>query len=390
MDVEELLEPISDEMPCGEEGSLFALEEIVKEHGAGIVAGAELETAEPNWAELQEQSESHFKECKHLRTALFLTLSGMNRGGVAGFRDGLSLIKGLIERYWDTMYPELDPDESMGDPDGWMERENILNDMSAPLATVGDTMKFIQRLRSTPLTNSRQLGCFSLRDIQAAMAAGGGDGDGEGGEGDSSVPKMSLIQGAFEDTDQDEIEVMYTALTEASELLDGIREALSEKLSQSVPPTFDNIASMLKDMVKPLHKELDRRGFFDEEDFGDDDFGSDEDGDGEGSSDGDGGGSGGGGRRGDMASAGINSREDVLKAFGLIYKYYSKNEPSSPVPLIMKRAERLVTASFYDIISDLSPGAVSDIESITGTSSSDTMDSDDDDFDSDTSSDDDM
>ena len=386
MDVEELLEPISDEMPCGEEGSLFALEEIVKEQGAGIVAGAEMEATEPNWAELYEQSESHFKECKHLRTAIFLTLAAMKRSGVTGFRDGLALIKGLIERYWDTMYPELDPDESMGDPDGWMERENILNDMSAPLATVGDTMKFLHRLRETPLTNSRQLGRFSLKDIQAAMAAGSGDEEGEGEEGDSSVPKMSLIQGAFEDTDQDEIEAMYTALTESSELLDGIREALSEKLSQSIPPTFENIASMLQDMTKPLHKELDRRGFFDEDDFGEDEFGSGEDGEEASGGDSDSGSS----RRGDMASAGINSREDVLKAFGLIYKYYSKNEPSSPVPLIMKRAERLITANFYDIISDLSPSAVSEIESITGTSSSDTMDSDDDDFASDTSSDDDM
>lgn len=387
MDIEQLLEPLSDEMPCGEEGSLFALEEIVKEQGAGIVAGAEVETTEPNWGQLYEESISCFQECKHLRTALFLTLASMNRHGVQGFRDGLSLIKQLIEQYWETMYPELDPDEGMGDPDGWMERENILNDMSAPLATVGDTMKFLQRLRSVPLTNSRQLGRFSLKDIQAALAAGSDDE--EGGESDGDAPKMSLIQGAFEDTDQDELDEMHTAVSESIELLDGIREALSEKLSQSIPPTFENVASMLKDMKRPVFKELDRRGFFDDDDD-DEDFDMDGDGDGDDDESGESSGGGGGGRKADMASAGINSREDVLKAFGLIYKYYSKHEPSSPVPLIMKRAERLVTANFYDIISDLSPSAISEIESITGTSSSDTMDSGDDDFDSDSSSDDDM
>lgn len=387
MDIEQLLEPISDEMPCGEEGSLFALEEIVKEQGAGIVAGAEVEATEPNWGQLYEESISCFQECKHLRTALFLTLASMNRDGVLGFRDGLRLIRELIERYWETMYPELDPDEGMGDPDGWMERENILNDMSAPLATVGDTMKFLHRLRNVPLTNSRQLGRFSLKDIQAALAAGGDDDE---GESDSDAPKMSLIQGAFEDTDQDELNEMHEGLSESIELLDAIREVLSEKLAQSIPPTFENVASMLKDMKRPVFKELDRRGAFDEDDddfdMDGDDGGGDEE-EGEGSS---GGGGGGGGRKGDMASAGINSREDVLKAFGLIYKYYSKHEPSSPVPLIMKRAERLVTANFYDIISDLSPSAISEIESITGTSSSDAMDSGDDDFDSDSSSDDDM
>jgi len=359
MDVEELLEPLSEEMPCGEEGSLFALEEIVKEQGAGIVAGAEVEAAEPNWSALYEQSLAHFRQCKHLRTALFITLAAMNREGVSGFRDGLSLIRGLIDQYWETMFPELDPDEGMGDPDGWMERENILNDLSAPLATVGDTMKFLRRLRSVPLTNSRQLGRFSLRDIQAAQAAGSGDDEGGG----SDAPKMSLIEGAFGDTSQDDLETLHSALAESMELLDGIRTALSEKLSQSIPPTFENIGNMLRDMKKPVYKELDRRGFFAagaSEEEGDE---VDGEGGGEGA---EGGGDAGDGQSGSMSSAGINSRDDVLKAFGLIYKYYSKNEPSSPVPLIMRRAERLVTASFFDIISDLSPNAIADIESITG------------------------
>lgn len=367
MDVEELLEPISDESPCGVEGSLFALEEIVKEQGAGMVAGAEVDTAEPNWNQLYDKSEAHFRECKHLRTCLFLTLAAMNRDGVRGFRDGLSLIKGLIERHWETMYPELDPDDSMGDPDGWMERENILNDMSAPLATVGDTMKFLQRLRAVPLTNSRQLGKYSLRDIQAALAAGSGDDDGDGD--DKDAPKMSLIEGAFGDTSLDELVSMHEALSESIDLLDGIKEALSEKLTQSRPPTFDNVEHLLQDMRKPVHKELDRRGHFAGEGADDDEFDSDMDDDGDGSGEGGSGDGSEGGGRGDMASAGINSRDDVLKAFGLIYKYYSRNEPSSPVPLIMKRAERLVTASFFDIISDLSPNAMSDIESITGNSS---------------------
>jgi len=368
MDIEELLEPVSEDSPCGEEGSLFALEEIVKEQGVGVIAGAEVEEVEPNWLDLYEKSQSHFKQCKHLRTALFLTLASMKRDGVAGFRDGLLLTKGLIEQYWDSMYPELDPDESMGDPDGWMERENILNDMSAPLSTAGDTMKFLQRLRETPLTQSRQLGRFSLRDIRAAQAAG--DDDEEGG---SDTPKMSLIKGAFEDTSSDDLETMHSAITESLEAVEGIREALSEKLTQSTPPTFSNLIGMLQDMKKPVHNELDRRGFFNDDlDFGDDEGDDDSGGDDAGGEDGGGGAV--AARQGDIATAGIQTRQDVLKALELIYKYYGKNEPSSPVPLILKRAERLVTANFFDIISDLSPGALSDIETITGTTSSSMMD----------------
>lgn len=360
MDLDALLEPIPGDNPCGEEGSLFALEEIVKEHGVGVIAGAEIDAVEPNWLDLNEKSLDHFKSCKHLRTALFLTLATMKRQGVTGFRDGLLLAKGMIERYWDTMYPSLDPDESMGDPDGWMERENILNDMSAPLSTAGDTMKFLQRLRETPLTNSRQLGRFSLRDIQAALSAGGSS---DGGD----APKMTLIIGAFEDTPLADLEAMYTALVESLDTLDAIKRALREKLSESTPPTFANLTGMLQDMKKPVHNELDRRGYFASADTPEEDPGE--------SSDGPGVGGEVSVKRGDMGTAGIQTRQDVLKAFDLIYKYYSKNEPSSPVPLIMKRAERLVTANFFDIISDLSPGALSDIETITGMSLSGSMNS---------------
>jgi type VI secretion system protein ImpA len=359
MDLDVLLEPIAGDNPCGEEGSLFALEEIVKEQGVGVIAGAEVEAAEPNWLELQEKALEHFKSCKHLRTALFLALAAMKRQGVTGFRDGLLLAQGMIERYWDTMYPELDPDESMGDPDGWMERENILNDMSAPLSTAGDTMKFLQRLRETPLTNSRQLGRYSLRDIQAAMAAANDEG--------ADAPKMSLILGAFEDTPLPDLEAMYQALTESLETLDAIKSALRERLKESTPPTFANLAGMLQDMKKPVHNELDRRGYFAS---GVEAEAASEEVAGEAT-----GGDGAPAKRADMGSAGINTRQDVLKAFDLIYKYYSKNEPSSPVPLIMKRAERLVTANFFDIISDLSPGALSDIETITGASLSGLMNS---------------
>lgn len=360
MDLDQLLEPIPGDNPCGEEGSLFALEEIVKEQGVGVIAGAEIDAVEPNWLELNEKALEHFKSCKHLRTALFLSLAAMKRQGVTGFRDGLLLTRGMIERYWDSMYPSLDPDESMGDPDGWMERENILNDMSAPLSTAGDTMKFLQRLRETPLTSSRQLGRFSLRDIQAALAAGNDD--------SSDAPKMTLILGAFEDTPLADLEAMYGALTESLATIDDIKSALREKLTESTPPTFANLAGMLQDMKKPVHNELDRRGYFSDASATEE---SDDTGVGEEA--------GGGGvgeaaaKRGDMGSAGINTRQDVLKAFDLIYKYYTKNEPSSPVPLIMKRAERLVTANFFDIISDLSPGALSDIQTITGTSLSGSM-----------------
>ena len=49
-----------------------------------------------------------------------------------------------------------------------------------------------------------------------------------------------------------------------------------------------------------------------------------------------------------------------------ICHYYARSEPSSPVPLLLKRAARLAEMDFMQIIQDLSPDAVVQIRSITG------------------------
>jgi type VI secretion system protein ImpA len=43
-----------------------------------------------------------------------------------------------------------------------------------------------------------------------------------------------------------------------------------------------------------------------------------------------------------------------------------KNEPSSPVPLLLKRAKRLVGLSFVDIIRNLSPDAMAQVQMVSG------------------------
>ena len=62
----------------------------------------------------------------------------------------------------------------------------------------------------------------------------------------------------------------------------------------------------------------------------------------------------------------IRSREDVVRALERICDYYYRNEPSSPVPLLLRRAQRLATGSFMEIVRDLAPDAIKTIEQICG------------------------
>jgi type VI secretion system protein ImpA len=58
----------------------------------------------------------------------------------------------------------------------------------------------------------------------------------------------------------------------------------------------------------------------------------------------------------------INNRDDVINALERINQYYRKNEPSSPIPLLLDRAKRLVKMDFYEIVQDLAPNGMSQFD----------------------------
>jgi type VI secretion system protein ImpA len=62
----------------------------------------------------------------------------------------------------------------------------------------------------------------------------------------------------------------------------------------------------------------------------------------------------------------ITSREDVVRLLDRMCEYYERNEPSSPVPLLLKRCKRLVSANFLDIVRDVAPNAVDQVETLCG------------------------
>jgi type VI secretion system protein ImpA len=56
----------------------------------------------------------------------------------------------------------------------------------------------------------------------------------------------------------------------------------------------------------------------------------------------------------------------VEQAIDRIITYYRKSEPSSPVPLILTRAKRLVGADFMTIVTDLAPGGKDNVKLVGG------------------------
>src|SRR5688572_8080362 len=59
-----------------------------------------------------------------------------------------------------------------------------------------------------------------------------------------------------------------------------------------------------------------------------------------------------------VAVGSIKSRADAMKAMDAIANFFKQNEPSSPVPLFLERAKRLVGKNFLEVLSDVVPDGV--------------------------------
>jgi len=69
---------------------------------------------------------------------------------------------------------------------------------------------------------------------------------------------------------------------------------------------------------------------------------------------------------GSIAVGDLRSREDALRALDRVCDFLNRNEPTNPAPLLIRRAQRIMTMPFMDIIRELAPEATQQVETITG------------------------
>ncbi|HUW18300.1 MAG TPA: type VI secretion system protein TssA [Sedimentisphaerales bacterium] len=349
LDVQRLLSEISAEAPCGQDLSydqaFLALEDMVRTRPTGgVVPGVEEAVEEPNWREVREKSLELLQRSKDLRIAMYLTLALLRMEGLAGLCDGLSLLRGLLERFWDHLYPHLDPDDNY-DP---LERMNILQSLSPASVSEQDPMKFKQRLAEIPLCSSARMGKFGLRDIQVAK------GEVAVSDGAARGPDMGVIDAAFQDTSTDELLATSQAVEKAMEYVATITTVFSQHASQGQAPDLSGFRSVLGSIHKCVQGYLAKRGYGAAVEEGTAVAGG-----------------AGEAQRGGIALTGdIRTSDEALLAIEKVCQYFERHEPSSPVPMLLRRAQRLVSKNFLEVIRDVCPDAMTHIEMIGGISSS--------------------
>lgn len=337
IDITPLLQDLSEDAPCGPDLEYSAdyteLSRLIQGTPDIEYGDMHRQAEEPAWKVVKELALRLLARSRDLRLAVNLTCACVCLDGIAGLESGLSLIEGLLERHWDRVHPQLDPDDA-NDPTA---RINIL-------VALEDKDGLIRYVSQAPLVDAPDYGRFCMRDIDKA--------EGElAAQADEVVPDIAVIEAVFKAVALDALEQTAATLRRACAQLERIETLLTERVGHARAIRFAALSQLLCRAQSTVTSRLRRHpqwvgeadAQFDAQDAQGEAVGS-----------------------APKAMREIAHRDDVVRLLDMICEYYAREDPGSPVPLFLQRARRLVNMSFIEIINDLSPQSISEINHLAG------------------------
>ena len=351
IDIDALSRPVDDSEPAGPDLEYSAVAELDR-FAAGTPgtidpSTQELEGAEePNWRKVGEMATELLGKTKDLRVAAWLTRAELANRGLPGLADGLKLIATLLETFWESLYPMLDRDEG-DDP---IERLNVLANLSPdPAQAYGSpaTEALLRTLRGTAIVESREVGRFTVRDLDYVLGrmtppAG------------QSAPPAGLLAAAWKTGDATANQHKRDAVASGQASIQAIVKLFADRSGQR--PNLDLLQQTMR-RVGEFYAAQDAEAAAEAADAAGDaaEGGSVELG-----------GAPGAGKS--PRSGGLASRADAVRILQQVAAFLRKSEPSSPAPMFVDRAVKLLPMDFNAIVKELMPDSRDRIEMLGGIS----------------------
>lgn len=336
IDIDNILQDIGPENVCGDDlqydPAFIELEQAIKGKPEQQMGNTVVEAEPPNWRDIKKQSEALLSRSTDLRVIICYLRALTALEGFSGLQDGLSLIKTAVEKRWENIHPQLDPDDD-NDP---TERINVLMSLC-------DYETLLRPLQQTPLVESKALGRFNFREISIAS----GKSTATANEKEVS---QNTIDAVVQDSELEHLQQTFQAITASLDDVNELEKQVTEYVGISEAPSFSDLRDFLKESKLFLMESLEKRGVGGEQI-------TEENADG---------GEAVAAAPAKSISGAINNNQDVIKTLNLVSEYYKKNEPSSPVPMFIDRAIRLVGKSFMEALKDIAPNGVDQAKIISG------------------------
>jgi type VI secretion system protein ImpA len=319
IDSDALIRPLGEGEPCG--ANLEDTQQMAAIDAFRIFGQDSPLKVDTDWRAIREASQEALATSKDFRLLAHLAAAGLRMDGVTSLVDSLTVAAHWLTDYFDTVYPRVDDDAVL--------RKNALNYFA-------DRMAIIDALRRAALVSNRQLGTFSLRHVEIAEGTLS-----PGEEERAQPPSQSVIVGAFSAARQEELIQVVTSLGSGLDALKSIGSIMVEKQGVQAAPDTGPLSETLTKMKEIVSRHV--RAPVEE---------------------------GAAGADGEAAAAGvpgqIRSREDAIRSLDAISEFFRRAEPSSPVPLFVDRAKRLIARDFLEVLAELAPDSLDAVKQVGG------------------------
>ncbi len=349
LDFDKLLSPISDEQPAGEDlrgnaGPTSLYYKVKDARSAARAAERQMEggladAPTADWKAVTTPAIKALGESsKDLEIAAYLIEGLCRTKGFAGLRDGFKLTRGLVERFWDNLYPT--PDE-----------EGIATRVAPLTGLNGDDAEgtLIAPINRIALTDSASFGGLTFSNyMQAAATARILDKDTKEERIAAGAMNTELFQKAVAETSTEFYRDLYEDLNAAIEEFAGMGNALDAAAGSVAPPTsairtaLENVLDAIKDVARgklpaaPIDENIEPSEESGETSSGENSDSGEDRGSGE-------------------RLPTIRNRNDALRAIETLAEYFRRSEPHSMIPYALEQAVRWGRMSLPELFAELIP-----------------------------------
>ena len=323
-----LVTPVAQDHPCGEdldESQPLVLASFDGYRLFGQMAPWEKDK-QPDWREIRDRALETLGKSRDLRVLANLGAAALHTEGLGAFGQTLDAAKTWLDTWWDQVYPRIDEDAIL--------RRNALN-------CFADRVAVVDGLRRTPLLAHRQLGTYSIRDIEIAQ--------GHLTPGPDEPPRdPSQLDALLAALETENLTTIAGEVSAAIANFRAIEATMREHGGSEAAPDFTGPLQLLSRTKILLDGQLAARAPADAAGPAAE------------------GGVDGGARLAAVRSGPIGTRDEAMKTLDAVAAFFRANEPSSPVPLFIERAKRLVGKDFLAVLEDVIPDSVAQAKSVGG------------------------
>ena len=322
-----LLEPLSAENPCGED---LEDTQLLASFDAYRIFGQSAPLSdETDWREIRDRSLEALEKSKDFRLLAHLASAAVRTEGFAALPETLAIATRWLESWNNEVFPRVDEDAIL--------RRNALNGFA-------DRMAVVDGVRRAPILKHAQLGPVSIRDIEIAT------GHLAKTEEETASMDQGQLAALLAASTVEDLQSISTQLEQAVSSLKSIERAMRDQGGTQAAPEFESLSVPLARTLKLLKDHLVTRAPAPSE----------------ASAAGAAGGEAAAAGGGAVAIGGIRSRDDATRALDAVADFFRTNEPSSPIPLLLERAKRLVAKDFLEVLAELAPEALGPAKAASG------------------------